>query len=81
MTVLDLALHGGRIQLFRYLVNFLFSLMLNYILLKIFVERLHIYPIFAQIMTTCVVVLFSYLFQKHYTFRTSEHEKSEEATS
>jgi len=70
----------GRVQLFRYLVNFLFSLMLNYILLKVFVERLHIYPIPAQVMTTCVVILTSYLFQKHYTFRASENEKSEEAT-
>lgn len=71
----------GRVQLFRYLINFLFSLMLNYILLKIFVERLHIYPILAQVMTTGVVVLTSYLFQKHYTFRSSSDEENEEATS
>ena len=69
----------GRVQLFRYLVNFLFSLMLNYILLKIFVERLLIYPIVAQIITTCIVVLFSYLFQKHYTFKSSA-EKNDEIT-
>lgn len=70
----------GRVQLFRYLVNFLFSLMLNYILLKIFVERLHIDPIIAQIITTGIVILFSYLFQKHYTFRSSSGEKSGEIT-
>jgi putative flippase GtrA len=68
----------GRVQLFRYLLNFLFSLMLNYILLKIFVERLHIHPILAQVITTCVVVLTSYLFQKHYTFRIASDENSEE---
>jgi putative flippase GtrA len=71
----------GRIQLFRYLINFLFALMLNYILLKIFVERLRIHAIPAQIMTTCIVVLFSYLFQKHYTFRSSSNENNEEVTS
>jgi putative flippase GtrA len=70
----------GRVQLFRYLINFLFSLMLNYILLKIFVERLHIYPIIAQVITTCIVVLFSYLFQKHYTFKTLSADNSGDVT-
>jgi putative flippase GtrA len=61
----------GRVQLFRYLTLFLFNLMLNYLLLKIFVERLHIYPILAQVITTCIIVLFSYLMQKYYTFKVS----------
>ena len=65
----------GRVQLFRYFMLCLFSLMLNYILLKIFVERLHIYPILAQIMTTAIVVLFSYVAQKHYTFKTDQKEE------
>lgn len=65
----------GRVQLFRYFTLFLFNLMLNYILLKIFVERLHIYPILAQIITTCIIVLFSYLMQKYYTFRADQKEE------
>ncbi|MES1215649.1 MAG: GtrA family protein [Bacteroidota bacterium] len=59
-----------RVQFFRYLMQWLFFLMVNYILLKIFVERFHIYPVFAQILTTAIVVLFSYLSQKYYTFKT-----------
>ncbi|MEJ0101193.1 MAG: GtrA family protein [Bacteroidota bacterium] len=46
--------------------------MLNYILLKIFVERFRIYPIIAQIITTAIVVSFSYLMQKHYTFKAKQ---------
>jgi putative flippase GtrA len=59
----------GRIQLFRYLFFFVVCLFLNYILLKIFVEYLHIYAIIAQVITTAIVVVFSYIVQKHYTFR------------
>ena len=65
----------GRIQLFRYLMIWLFSLMLNYILLKVFVERLHLYPILAQIFTIAILVLFSYLSQKHYTFKSAPAEE------
>jgi putative flippase GtrA len=65
----------GRIQLFRYFAVFLFNLMLNYLLLKIFVERLRIYPILAQVMTTCVIILCSYLLQKYYTFKTPGKEQ------
>ena len=59
----------GRIQLFRYFMIFLFNLALNYILLKILVERSHIYPVIAQVLTTCIVVLFSYLAQRHFSFK------------
>jgi putative flippase GtrA len=65
----------GRVQLFRYLMLWLFCLLLNYILLKVFVERLHIYPILAQILTMIIVVLFSYLSQKHYTFKSTAGEE------
>jgi len=74
-VVFDNSSLKGRVQLFRYFMLCLFSLMLNYILLKIFVETLHIYPIIAQIMTTAIVVLFSYLAQKHYTFKSENKEE------
>jgi putative flippase GtrA len=47
----------------------MFNLALNYILLKILVERAHIYPVFAQVLTTCIVIMFSYLAQRHFSFR------------
>ena len=59
----------GRVQLFRYLMICLFNLMLNYILLKILVERAHVYPVVAQVLTTAMVVLFSYLGQRHFSFK------------
>ncbi len=67
----------GRIQLFRYGMICLFNLLLNYILLKIFVERLNIYPVVAQVLTICIVVLFSYVAQRNYSFRITAGEEEE----
>ena len=69
----------GRIQLFRYFMICMFNLALNYILLKILVERAHVYPVLAQVLTTCIVVLFSYLAQRHFSFKAKIID--EEATS
>ena len=59
----------GRVQLFRYFLFFIVCLFLNYILLKLFVEYFHWYAIPAQVITTVIVVIFSYLVQRHYAFR------------
>jgi putative flippase GtrA len=67
----------GRIQLFRYFMICLFNLMLNFILLKILVEQAHIYPVLAQFLTTTIVILFSYLAQRHFSFRTSDEIENE----
>ncbi|MET0392322.1 MAG: GtrA family protein [Chitinophagaceae bacterium] len=61
----------GHIQLFRYFMICMFNLALNYILLKIFVERFSIYPVVAQVLTTAIVVVFSYLAQRHFSFKAS----------
>ena len=58
-----------RIQLFRYFLVAAISFVLNYILLKTFVEVLGWYPTPSQIVTVAIVVLFSYLSQKHFSFR------------
>jgi putative flippase GtrA len=65
----------GRIQLFRYFMICMFNLVLNYILLKIFVERFHIYAVFAQILTTSIVIIFSYLAQRHFSFKADAAEE------
>ncbi len=62
----------GRVQLFRYFMICMFNLALNYILLKILVENAHVYPVFAQVLTTTIVVLFSYLAQRHFSFRAGD---------
>lgn len=59
----------GRVQLFRYFMICMFNLALNYILLKILVEQAHIYPVLAQVLTTSIVILFSYLAQRHFSFK------------
>ncbi|MBN2807273.1 MAG: GtrA family protein [Prolixibacteraceae bacterium] len=67
----------GRIQLFRYGVSVGGSILLNYVLLKLFVEVFGWYATFSKITTTMVVVVYSYVIQKHFTFRTVQ--KAEEA--
>ncbi|MGK2863285.1 MAG: GtrA family protein [Chitinophagaceae bacterium] len=59
----------GRIQLFRYFMICLFNLALNYILLKILVERAGVYPVLAQVLTTSIVIVFSFLAQRHFSFK------------
>ncbi|MBL7747093.1 MAG: GtrA family protein [Chitinophagaceae bacterium] len=68
----------GRIQLFRYFMVCLFNLLLNYLLLKVFVERLRIYPVAAQILTICIVVVFSYLAQRNFSFKATPDEMSDD---
>ncbi|MET0299234.1 MAG: GtrA family protein, partial [Flavitalea sp.] len=59
----------GRVQLFRYFVLVLICIVLNYVCLKVFVEQFHIYPTVSKIITTFIVVCFSYLTQKKFTFK------------
>ncbi|HZE83043.1 MAG TPA: GtrA family protein [Puia sp.] len=60
---------NGRVQLFRYFVLVIICLLMNYIFIKLFVERWGIYPTMAKILTTIIVVSFSYLTQKNFTFK------------
>lgn len=60
-----------RVQLFRYFMVCIFNLALNYILLKILVERMHVYPTIAQVFTVGFVIVFSYLAQRHFSFKAS----------
>jgi putative flippase GtrA len=60
----------GRIQLFRYFILVVLCVFLNYIFIKLFVEHFHIYPTVSKILTTIIVVSFSYMTQKNFTFKT-----------
>jgi putative flippase GtrA len=62
----------GRVQLFRYFVLVLVCIILNYVFIKLFVEQFGIYPTVAKILTTVIVISFSYLTQKHFTFKKVE---------
>ncbi len=62
----------SRIQLFRYGVTVGICILLNYILLKFFVEYCGIYPTLSKILTTIIVVFYSYFSQKHFSFKTEK---------
>lgn len=68
----------GRVQLFRYFLVYLINLGLNYAFLKITVEALHIYPTIAQLITISILILLSYLFQRHFTFRVDANKKNDD---
>lgn len=59
----------GRIQLFRYFLLVLTNFFLNYVFLKLFIESFGFYPTPAKILTIVLVVAYSYLSQKHFTFK------------
>lgn len=59
----------GRVQLTRYLTLVLICVLINYVCLKFFVEYVGIFPTPSKILTTGLIVIFSYLAQKHFTFK------------
>lgn len=59
----------GRTQLLRYGVSVTGALLINYALMKLFVETLYIFPTPSKILTTIITVAYSYLAQKYYTFK------------
>lgn len=74
--VFDTSYLRGRIQLFRYLLIVAINLVLNYSIIKIMVEYMEFYPTIARIFATGFIITFSYLSQKHFTFksRKESHE-------
>jgi putative flippase GtrA len=61
----------GRVQLIRYMISVSGSIFLNYFFLKLLVEFGGLWPTLAKIITTVIVVIYSYFIQKFYTFKTT----------
>lgn len=61
----------GRIQLFRYGVTVSAAILLNYVFLKFFVEYVGLYATLSKSLTTIIVVAFSYLSQRYFSFKTA----------
>jgi putative flippase GtrA len=61
----------GRIQLFRYGVTVTGSILLNYVFLKLFVEYLGWYATVSKGVTTVIVVVYSYISQRYFSFKTA----------
>jgi putative flippase GtrA len=64
----------GKKQLIRYSLSVIGSIILNYILLKLFVEHLHFFPTISKLLTTILVVMYSFLIQKFFTFKTGKKQ-------
>ena len=60
---------GDRVSCVRYLITTLGSLAINYACLKLFVEVCGIYAPAAQVITSLITIVYSYLLQKFWTFR------------
>ncbi len=61
----------GRIQLFRYGLTVFGAIALNYVFLKLFVEYFGWYATFSKGVTTVIVVFYSYVLQRHFSFKTA----------
>lgn len=59
-------------QLFRYLLTLGGSVLLSYVGMKFFVEVCHVWPTPANVLTTLVSTVYSFLAAKYFTFRHSE---------
>jgi putative flippase GtrA len=66
----------GRVQLMRYFVLVVACISLNYIFIKLFVEKFGFFPTVAKLLTTVIVVTFSYLTQKKFTFKVAKPQES-----
>ncbi|HXL55833.1 MAG TPA: GtrA family protein [Chitinophagaceae bacterium] len=58
-----------RIQLLRYFVVVMICILLNYLFLKLFVDVWGWYPTPSLMIATPIIVAFSYLSQRHFSFK------------
>jgi len=59
----------GHVQLFRYVLIVALNLLLNYVILNLLIQYLHFFPTVAKVVATVIIVTFSFLSQKHFTFK------------
>ncbi len=64
----------GKKQLLRYGLTVLGAIVLNYLLLKLFVDQLGFYPTPSKILTTGISIIYSYVAQKFFTFKTGKKQ-------
>ena len=62
----------GRIQFFRYCLSAGVNFVLSTLLLKLFVEVLKLNAVFSQVIITGIIIIISYLSQKHFTFKVKQ---------
>lgn len=64
-----------RVQLFRYFVVVCGAIGLNYFFLKLFVDFFGIAGPIAKILTSLFIIIFSYVSQRNYSFKTEKEEE------
>lgn len=62
----------GKTQLFRYFATVIGSIILNYVLLKLFVDVLAINAIVANIINKAIVIAYSYFAQTYFSFQSEK---------
>jgi len=70
----------GKIQLFRYGVTVAGAILLNYFFLKLFVEYAGLYATLSKGITTIIVVIYSYVLQRYFSFKTVNTVLSEKVS-
>ena len=60
----------SHVQLIRYGLIVGINLFLNYAIINLMVQYLHFYPTISKVFATIIIVTFSYLSQKHFSFKT-----------
>jgi putative flippase GtrA len=68
-TFQDMFTHDVRAQFTRYSAVVLANLTLNTALMYVLVERESLWYVFAQVLTTSIVAVVSYIAYKHFVFR------------
>ena len=76
ITFTQSALRGKK-QLIRYGLTVFGSIILNYLLLKFFVDKLEFYPTPSKILTTVISIVYSFIAQKYFTFKTGKNQLSD----
>lgn len=56
-------------QLLRYALSVCGALLLNYVLMKLFVEHCHFWATPSKMITTAITAIYSFLAAKYFTFR------------
>ena len=67
-----------RTQLLRYFFIVMLCLLLNYVFITLFVDYLGWYPTPSKIITTIIVVLFSYVSQSYFSFGIKRNAPAEQ---
>lgn len=73
--VFDSSYLRSDVQLFRYGLIVAINLFLNYAIINSLVQYLHFFPTIAKIIATVIIVIFSFLSQKHFTFRAKSNKQ------